>query len=190
MALEEKMSINQILSSIWWLVLLRGILILLMGIFLISRPLPTLMVLVMFLGFYWFFDGILTIVEAIRGRKSHKDWGWGMFVGIITVLAGIVIFIQPFVSTVIGATFLIYLIAFMVLASGIGSIITGIRLRKTIKNEWSMILGGLLSVIFAVLLLANPLVSAMTLVWLIGVFALVGGIVLIIISFRIRKLAG
>ncbi len=190
MSAEEKTSVKQMLSSIWWLVLLRGLLILLMGIFLISRPLPTLMVLIMFLGFYWFFDGILAIIEAIRGRKSHKDWGWGVFVGIISTLAGIVIFTQPLMSTVIGATFLIYLIAFMVLASGIWSIITGFRLRKTIKNEWSMIFGGVLSVIFALLLLANPVVSAMTIVWLVGLFALVGGIALIIISFRMRNISG
>ena len=77
----------------------------------------------------------------------------------------------------------------MVLASGIWSIITGIRLRKEISNEWSMILGGMLSAIFGILLMINPLVSAMTLVWLMGMFALAGGIILIVVSFRIRKLS-
>jgi uncharacterized membrane protein HdeD (DUF308 family) len=76
----------------------------------------------------------------------------------------------------------------MVLISGIWSIFTGIRLRKVVSNEWSMIIGGIISVLFAILLMSNPLVSAMTLVWLIGVFALVGGIVLIVVAFRIRSL--
>ena len=186
---EQKSGFKELFATIWWLVLLRGIVILLMGILLVSRPLPTLIVLVYLLGFYWFFDGIFILIASIRGRKSHKDWGWGIFVGIISALAGVVVFTQPYISAVIGATFVIYVVAFMVLASGIWSIITGIRLRKEISNEWSMILGGLLSAIFGILLMINPLVSAMTLVWLMGVFALAGGIILIVVSFRIRKLS-
>ena len=186
---DQKSELKNLLSTIWWLVLLRGLVILLMGILLVSRPLPTIVVLVYLLGFYWFFDGIFTLFESIRGRKGHKDWGWGLFVGIISILAGIIVFTQPYVSAVIGATFVIYLVAIMVLASGLWSIITGIRLRKQISNEWSMILGGVLSAIFALLLMSNPLMSAMTLVWLMGAIALIGGIVLIAISFRIRKLA-
>jgi len=186
---EQKSGFKELLATIWWLVLLRGIVILLMGILLVSRPLPTLIVLVYLLGFYWFFDGIFTLIASIRGRKSHKDWGWGIFVGIISALAGVVVFTQPYISAVIGATFVIYVVAVMVLVSGIWSIITGIRLRKEISNEWSMILGGVLSAIFGILLMINPLVSAMTLVWLIGVFALAGGIILIVVSFRIRKLS-
>ncbi|MCK4754535.1 MAG: HdeD family acid-resistance protein [Calditrichia bacterium] len=186
---EQKSGIKELFATIWWLVLLRGIVMLLMGILLVSRPLPTLIALVYLLGFYWFFDGIFILIASIRGRKSHKDWGWGIFVGIISALAGVVVFTQPYISAVIGVTFVIYVVAFMVLASGIWSIITGIRLRKEISNEWSMILGGLLSAIFGILLMINPLVSAMTLVWLMGVFALAGGIILIVVSFRIRKLS-
>jgi len=186
---EQKSSLKELFSTIWWLVLLRGIVVLLMGILLVSRPLPTIMVLVYLLGFYWFFDGIFTLFESIRGRKNHKDWGWGVFVGIISALAGIIVFTQPYISAVIGVTFVIYLVAIMVLISGIWSIITGIRLRKVVSNEWSMILGGIISALFAILLMSNPLVSAMTLVWLMGLFALIGGIVLIVLSFRIKALS-
>jgi uncharacterized membrane protein HdeD (DUF308 family) len=185
---EQKSGLKELFSTIWWLVLLRGVVVLLMGILLVSRPLPTIIVLFYLLGFYWFFDGIFTLIESIRGRKSHKDWGWGVFIGIISALAGIVVFTQPYISAVIGVSFVIYLVAIMVLISGIWSIFTGIRLRKVVSNEWSMIIGGIISVLFAILLMSNPLVSAMTLVWLIGVFALVGGIVLIVVAFRIRSL--
>jgi uncharacterized membrane protein HdeD (DUF308 family) len=186
---EQKGAVKEVFSTIWWVVLLRGIVILLMGILLVSRPLPTIIVLFYLLGFYWFFDGIFTLIESIRGRKSYKDWGWGVFVGIISALAGVVVFTQPYISAVIGVTFVIYLVAFMAIISGIWSIITGIRLRKEISNEWSMILGGALSALFGILLMMNPMVSAMTLVWIMGLFALIGGIGLIVVSFRIRKLA-
>jgi len=187
--IEQKGSLKEVFSNIWWLVLLRGIVILLMGILLISRPLPTIIVLFYLLGFYWFFDGIFTVIESIRGKKGHEHWGWGVFVGIISVLAGILVFTQPYLSAVIGVTFVIYLVAIMVLISGIWSIVTGIRLRKVVSNEWSMILGGVISALFAILLMSNPLVSAMTLVWLMGLFALIGGIVLIIVAFRIKSLS-
>ena len=186
---EQKSGLKELFSTIWWLVLLRGIVVLLMGILLVGRPLPTIVVLVYLLGFYWFFDGIFTLIGSIRGRKSHKDWSWGVFVGIISALAGVIVFTQPYISAVIGVTFMIYVVAIMVFFSGMWSIITGIRVRKQISNEWSMIMGGVLSVLFAILLMSNPLMSAMTLVWLMGVIALVGGIVLIVISFRIRKLS-
>lgn len=186
---EQKGMLKEVFSTIWWLVLLRGLVILLMGLLLIFRPVPTIIVLFYLLGFYWFFDGILTLIESIRGRKSHKDWGWGVFVGIISALAGVFVFTQPYISAVIGATMVIYLVAIMALISGIWSIITGFRLRKAGTNEWSMILGGVLSALFGILLMANPLVSAMTLVWIMGLFALIGGIILIVIAFKIRAVA-
>jgi uncharacterized membrane protein HdeD (DUF308 family) len=186
---EGKSVLKEVFSTIWWLVLLRGLVILIIGLLLILRPVPTIIVLFYLLGFYWFFDGIFTLFESIRGRKSHKDWGWGVFVGIISILAGIVVFTQPYLSAVIGATVVIYLVAVMVLISGIWGIMTGIRLRKVIAHEWSMILGGALSALFGILLMVNPLVSAMTLVWLMGLFALISGVVLIVISFRLKSLA-
>ena len=186
---EQKGIMKEVFSSIWWLVLLRGLVVLIMGLLLILRPVPTIIILFYLLGFYWFLDGILTIFESIRGRKSHKDWGWGVFVGIISALAGVIVFTQPYISALFGFTLVIYLVAFMALASGIWGILTGIRLRKTISNEWSMIVGGAFAALFGILLIINPLVSAMTLVWLMGLFALIGGIVLIIVSFRIRSLA-
>jgi len=187
--LEQKGVLKELFSSIWWLVLLRGFVILLMGLLLIFRPVPTIIVLVYLLGFYWFFDGIFTLIESVRGRKSNQEWRWGLFVGIVSVLAGVIVFTQPYISAVIGATFVIYLVAILALISGIWGIMTGVRLRKVISNEWSMILGGVLAALFGILLMVNPLVSAMTLVWIMGIFALIGGIALIALSFRIRSLA-
>jgi len=185
---NEDKSVAKVVSNIWWLVLIRGLLVLGLGILLVSKPMATLVILVHVMGIFWFIDGLVTLFESIRGRKTHANWGWGVFVGIISALAGLIVFVQPAVSTVIGMTFLIYLVAFMILASGIWSIITGIRLRKAIKNEWSMILGGVLYVIFGLLLLGNPVMSDMMIVWLFGLFALIGGIILIFSSLKIRKI--
>jgi uncharacterized membrane protein HdeD (DUF308 family) len=187
--LEQQGSVKKLFSTIWWLVLLRGLVILLMGLLLIFRPVPTITVLFYLLGFYWFFDGVFTLIKSIRARKSHKDWGRGVFVGIISMLAGVIVFINPYIGLFISAILLIYFVAFLALVSGIWSFITGVKLRKSISNEWSMILGGTLSVLFGILLMVNPIVSAITLVWLMGIFALIGGIGFIVLSFRLKAAA-
>ena len=183
----EKNIIQKLAQDIWWLVLIRGIIVTILGLLLIFRTAETVTALVWLMGIYWFIDGIFTVVESIRGRKSHQNWGWGVFVGILSLLAGIVVFTRPFITAVMGAMFVIYLIAFMIMSSGIGSIFTGIRLRKKIDNEWSMILSGALYTLFGLMLLINPMVSAMVLTNTVGLFALAGGIVLIILAMRLHK---
>jgi uncharacterized membrane protein HdeD (DUF308 family) len=187
--LEQQGSVKKLFSTIWWLVLLRGLVILLMGLLLIFRPVPTITVLFYLLGFYWFFDGIFILIKSIRARKSHIAWGWGVFAGLISTLAGIIVFTYPYIGLIISAIIVIYFVAFLALVSGIWSFITGVKLHKTISNEWSMILGGTLSVAFGILLMVNPIVSAITLVWLMGVFALIGGMAFIVLSFRIKSAA-
>ncbi len=187
MATEAKNVISQILSDIWWLVLLRGITATLLGILLFTQTGVTLMVFMLFVGAYWFVDGIFTIFASIKGRKYLANWGWGIFTGIISLLAGLVVLGQPLMAGLITASFMIYLVGFMVIISGIFSIVTGIRLRKEIDNEWSMIIGGVLSLLFGFVLIFNPLLSLIVLVYFIGALSLVGGIILIVLSFQIRK---
>lgn len=187
--LEQQNGVKEIFSTIWWLVFLRGLVLLLMGLLLIFRPVPTITVLFYLLGFYWFFDGVFILIKSIRARKSHKAWGWGVFVGLISTLAGIIVFTHPYIGLIISAIIVIYFVAFLALVSGIWSFITGVKLHKTISNEWSMILGGTLSAAFGILLMVNPIFSAITLVWLMGVFALIGGIAFIVLSFRIKAAA-
>ena len=186
MATDAKNVISQILSDIWWLVLLRGITATLLGILLFTQTGVTLMVFMLFVGAYWFVDGIFTVFASIKGRKYLANWGWGIFVGIISLLAGLVVLGQPLAAALITSSFMIYLVGFMIIISGISSIATGIRLRKEIDNEWSMIIGGVLSLIFGLLLIFNPLISLVVLLYFIGALSLVGGIILIVLAFKIR----
>jgi len=166
---------------------LRAVTVGLLGILLITRPTATVTVMVIFLGRYWLVDGVFTIIECVRGRKHLQHWGWGLFVGIIGVLAGIVVFSRPLASALLTTAFLVYFLAFAALVSGISSIVTGIRSRKETSNEWSMILGGLLYTIFGVLLLIRPLISTLVLAWTFGIFAIAGALTLVMFAFRIRK---
>jgi uncharacterized membrane protein HdeD (DUF308 family) len=183
----SKSLIGQAASTIWWLVLLRGIFAIILGIILFTTPGATLIVIMTFLGAYWFVDGIFTLIASIQGKKENKNWGLGVFGAILSILAGLAVFAQPIVATIFTTAVLVYLMGFMILASGISSIATGFKLRKT-SGEWVMIYGGVLAVLLGLLLLFNPILTASVFVSLLGFFSIVGGIILIVYSLKIRKL--
>jgi uncharacterized membrane protein HdeD (DUF308 family) len=184
---QEKGLLQQVSSGIWGFVLLRGIALLILGVLLLYKPGITVLLLVQFLGAYFFVDGIFTVVKSIIGREFIEGWGWGVFVGILEVVGGIIVFARPIASAVLTVGFLVYFIAFFAMFFGFLGIITGIRLRKEIKGEWSMILGGLIAVIFGILLILNPEASTSTFIIIKGVFAVIGGVALIFHAFKLRK---
>ena len=184
---DDQNVLRQLSSEIWGWVLFRGITLTVLGILLIRKPGITVAVMVMFLGAGWLVDGVFTIVESIRGRKHLENWGLGLFVGLISAFAGLVVFSRPLASALLTTTFLVYVLAFAAIVSGMLSVVTGIRLRKEITNEWSMILGGLLYGVFGLLLLARPLVSVVTLVWIFGILALAGGFTFVMVALKLRK---
>jgi len=182
----ERHLLQKMAGDYWWLVLIRGIAVLCLGLLMVSRPGMTLVLILQFLGAYLLVDGIFTIINSLRSRKVLGDWRWALFTGILGVIAGIVVFSRPLATAVLTTTFLVYFIALLALASGFSSIFTGIRLRKEIDNEWSMILGGLLYCGFGILLLGSPMLSMATLIWVLGILAIGGGLVQILASFKIR----
>jgi uncharacterized membrane protein HdeD (DUF308 family) len=179
--------IKPVVSGIWWLVLLRGIAAILLGILIFANTAAALTVIMIFLGIYWLVDGIFTLIAANIGKNEHKYWGWGIFVGLISILAGLAVLSRPVLSAIFTATLLVSLAGIMIIISGISSIVTGFRLRKT-SGEWMMILGGALGLILGLLLLLNPLLSALVYVYMLAVFSIIGGILLIVFAFKIQKL--
>lgn len=175
-------------SAIWWIVLLRGILAIIIGIMFLANPEATLVVIMMFLGAYWLVDGIFTLFASYHGKKEHKHWGWGIFVAILSILAGIAVFTQPITAALFTTTFLMYFMGILIVVSGISSVATGFKLRKT-SGELMMILGGVFTILLGLILLFNPIFSAAFFVSLLGFFTIFAGISLITISFKIRKLS-
>jgi uncharacterized membrane protein HdeD (DUF308 family) len=186
MANETKNVLNQMLSDIWWLVLLRAIAAILLGILLFANPGALLMVIMIYIGVYWLIDGIFTVIASLRGRKNLEHWGWGIFTGIISILAGLVVLSQPVLSALLTTTFFAYLVGFLAIVSGISSLVSGFRLHQA-SGEWSMIIGGLMSLLFGLLLVFNPLFSSFVLLSMAGIFALIGGIILLLFAIRMRS---
>ena len=185
---EEKVLVQRFCFEFWWIVLLRGIALTVLGGLLIAKPGITVIVLVQFLGAYFLVDGVFSVFHSIKGRKYMQGWGWGIFMGALEILTGIIVFTNPLVSTIVTASVLVYSVALMAILFGVLGIVTGIQVRKEIKGEWAMIAGGVLAIIFSVILIMNPMASMSVYLIVMGVMALMGGLIQIFASFQIRKI--
>jgi len=176
---------DKLLTRHWWVVGLRGVLAIIFGILALVVPGITLIVLIAFFGAYVLIDGLVAIYLAIRGRENNRNWGWLLAEGIAGVLIGIITFRWPGVTTFV----LLAFIAAWAIITGVMEIFEAIELRRVIDNEWLLILSGAASVLFGVLLLLFPSGGALALVWLIGIFALIFGILLLVLSWRLRAMS-
>ncbi|QJB34177.1 HdeD family acid-resistance protein [Chitinophaga oryzae] len=170
-------------SAYWWIFLLRGIFALVLGVLAIVWPGATFTTLIVFLGAYLFIAGSFAMVGAIAARKTAENWGLFLLSGLAGIILGILTLYNPFAT---GAA-LIFLVGFWAMLAGIFEIIIAIRLRTLITGEGWYIAGGLLSILFGILLLSNPENAAITLTWLFGFYAVMSGVMLILLSFRLRK---
>ena len=171
----------------WWALALRGVAAMLLGILAFAWPGITLFVLVLFFGAYMLVDGIFAIVAAVRAAGEEDRWWLLLIEGILGVLAGLVAFFWPGLT----ALALLYFIAAWAIVTGIMEIVAAVRLRQEIEGEWALGLSGLLSVIFGVLLVVLPAPAGLlSLVWLIGAYAVATGVLLLILAFRVRSEAG
>jgi uncharacterized membrane protein HdeD (DUF308 family) len=164
----------------WWLLLMGGILNVVVGALLLTSPIKTSYTLVLVLGFYWIFSGIFTLVGMFI---DHSAWGWKLFMGLISIIAGIAILRYPIIST-------LTIPSIMILILGIQGIIVGILglVMAFQGGGWGAGILGVLSIVFGAILCANFSAPgmAMTFVWVVGVFALIGGFFQIFKAFSSR----
>jgi uncharacterized membrane protein HdeD (DUF308 family) len=168
------------LARNWWVVALRGVAAILFGAAAVVWPTLTLGVLVLLYGAYALVDGVLAIITALRADAPHRV---AMALnGVISVVAGLIAFFLPGLT----ALALVYVIAFWAILTGVVQVVSAVRIRRAITNEWSLILAGILSVVFGVLLAVSPGSGALALVLIIGIYAVLFGIMLLVLSWRLR----
>jgi uncharacterized membrane protein HdeD (DUF308 family) len=176
---QPQPTLSGMANRMWWAMLLRGIAAVLFGLAALFWPNETLWVLIVFFGAYALVSGVFTIAAGIADSSRR----WLLIIeGALGVVAGLIAFFWPGLTALV----LLYVIAGWAIFTGILEIITAISLRREIDNEWMMILGGALSVLFGVLLAVLPGVGLLSLTWLIGIYALIFGVAFIVLGFRIR----
>ena len=171
------------LTSNWWALALRGAVSILLGLVAFTMPGITVTALVYVFGLYVFVEGVLAIMAALRGIREHDRWGWMLIEGIVCIVAAVAAFMMPGV----GALAIVYLVAAWAVVTGALEIAAGIKLRKIIDNEWLLILAGVLSLALGIYILMRPGVGLLLLVTWVGVYALFAGILMLMLSFKIRK---
>jgi uncharacterized membrane protein HdeD (DUF308 family) len=170
------------LAKNWWLLLLRGIAAVIFGVLAFAWPGLTLLTLILLYGAYALTDGVIAIIAAITGNAPAGRW-WLAIVGILGIAVGALTFMLPGMTALI----LLYTIAGWAVATGVLQIIGAIRLRKEIDNEWLLILSGAISVLFGLSIVAKPGAGAVALVWVIGTYAIIAGVLYIGLAFRLKK---
>jgi uncharacterized membrane protein HdeD (DUF308 family) len=172
----------QTLARNWWAIVLRGVFAILFGIGTFLWPGITLAVLVLMYGAYLFIDGIFAVLWAL-GRRNEGSFSWEVFLaGLASLGAGVVTLFWPGVTTIV----LLYLIAVWAIVRGVFEILAAFHLRREISNEWLLALNGALSILFGLVLIFAPGAGALAALWMIGTFAIVVGIVMIALGFRLK----
>ena len=167
----------------WWALAIRGAIAIIFGLAALLRPDIALEALILLFGAYALVDGVFAIVGVFGGTRGRTPRWLLLIEGIAGILAGLVAFVLPGLTAVV----LLYLIAAWAVVTGIFEIATAIRLRQEIRGEWALIIGGALSVLFGVILaVIGPVAGLLSLIWLIGIYALVFGILMLITAFQVR----
>lgn len=187
--MSQPATIGSMVRGLWWLVLIRGILLVLLGIAALVWPVVTVLAITLVFGIYAIADGITMIIGSVSNRKTFADWGWLLAQGIITTLAGIFILVFTGTSAVIGTFVLLWFLVFSMLIGGVSEIVVSSRLSGADKG-WGItagIIDLLLGILVAVLVMTEPLGAAAAFIWVLAIAAIVFGIFLIIVSFQVRK---
>jgi uncharacterized membrane protein HdeD (DUF308 family) len=174
--------LSTILQRYWWMILVRGILAILFGILVFTWPGITLLTLILLFGFYALADGIANVFTAIGGRREQEHWWVLLLLGLAGVALGVLTFLNPGIT----ALALLFYIAIWAIVTGVLQIVAAIRLRKEIEGEFWLALAGAASAGFGLLLIARPGAGALAVLWIIGAYAIVFGVVLLILAFKAR----
>ena len=172
----------QAVGQNWWMFLVQGVAAILFGLGALAWPGLTLTVLIALFGAYALADGIVALVAMFQTSAQSTPWWVWLLRGITGIGAALVTFAWPGMT----AMFLVFVIAARALLSGIFEIVAAIHLRKELDNEWLLALSGLLSVVLGVFLVVAPGAGALAVLWWIGAFAIVFGILEIVLGFRLK----
>jgi uncharacterized membrane protein HdeD (DUF308 family) len=177
----------------WWVFALRGVLAFIFGVAAMFMPAAAVLAMTIVFGAYALVDGALFVVAGIRKARQGRRWWTLVFTGALGIAAGLIALIAPHVATFALMAFLWTLLGLWAVSTGILEVIAAVRLRREIRGEWLLALDGILSVLLGaavpILLVLYPLAGMVALGLMIGAYALVSGIVLLVLAYKLRNCA-
>jgi uncharacterized membrane protein HdeD (DUF308 family) len=176
---------SALLAQNWWALAIRGGLAILFGLIALFLPAAALGGFVLLFAAYMLTDGVFAIIAGVRAAERHQRWWPLVLDGVVDLAAGVVALLLPGVTVF---AFVILLAAWAVITGGL-EVYAGIRLH-TSHGRWWLIAGGIISVVWGILLFIWPFVGAVVLTIWIGAYALLFGISLLVLAFRLRARRG
>jgi uncharacterized membrane protein HdeD (DUF308 family) len=174
-------ALSEVLADSWWAVGLRGLLAIAFGIICLLVPPAAILALILLFSAYMLVDGVFAIVSGIKAAQNGERWGLLILEGIVDIAAGVVAFLWPAITTIA----FVILIAVWAIISG-ALMLTAAFSLKLDHGRWWLALGGIASVIFGIVLLIAPVVGAVVLTWWLGAYAVVFGVFLLILAFKLH----
>lgn len=172
----------QKISNNWWLFILRGLIAITFGIVAIAKPEQTIVALVLVFGAFTLVDGIFTIVTSFTSAPYFDKWWLLLLEGAMGVIVGCLAIFMPTITSIA----LLFLIAAWALVIGILEIVVAIEFRRVISGEGWLIFSGVLSIVLSALMVIFPRAGEVSLIWVIGIYAIVFGISEIVFAFRLH----
>ena len=175
----------QAIKDNWWMLASRGVLSLIFGLIVLLYTSVALKVFIYIFATYIIIDGLAAVTTAIRERGFLGRWAWVLFEGILGCIVGIVAFAMP---SLIALVFL-YVIASWAIMTGIIQVVAALTIRGFAIREWALGLAGLVSIVFGILLFLYPATALLTILWVVGIYAIVFGLLFLVRAFQWRSWA-
>lgn len=182
--------LTKIAKGLWWLVLLRAIFAVIFGIIAVVAPFAALTGIVIVLGIYLLMAGITEIVHAVRIRNADRRWGWLLFQGIISVLGGLAALFLPGLAGLVGGIFILWTVVVYAAIHGVLTLVSAAGVGSGSAKGWA-IFSGIVSILLAIVLgiftILTPGSTVLSLIWVVGIYAIIFGIILIAAAIRARR---
>jgi uncharacterized membrane protein HdeD (DUF308 family) len=176
-------SLNHGLGNTGWTIALRGVLAIVFGLIALASPRSAAAAFIIVFAVYALVDGAVSLATAARRGRAGLHWGWFLFEGLISIAAGVLSLVYPAMTLFV----LIVFVSIRALALGILEI-GGAISWKGIESRWLLGITGVVSVLFGLMLLWNPLAGGLALIWVIGIYAIVFGAMLIALGLHVHEL--
>jgi uncharacterized membrane protein HdeD (DUF308 family) len=179
---SQAMVPESVARSVWWSVVLRGLLAILFGIVALTRPRSTALALVILFVIWAFVDAGLDFVAAVQRGRAGLRWGWFLFEGIVSLAAGVIALSYPGITLLV-LTIVVAARAIVLGVADLGGAIAGAGM----PSRWLHALTGVVSIVFGFLLLWQPLLGSLALVWSLGAYAIITGVMILALGWHARS---
>jgi uncharacterized membrane protein HdeD (DUF308 family) len=165
--------------SSWWAIVLRGILAVVFGIIVLASPGIGVALLILLFAGYAAIDGVVALATAVNHGRAGLTWGWWLVEGIVSLVVAALAMARPGITLLA----IVLLIAFRAIALGLFEL-GGALAGRGLDHRWLLGVTGAVSLLFGVLLIVEPMAGTVALVWAVGVYAVVFGVMLVVVGLR------